>query len=100
MTHRRIRTVKQRAMSEARVSTSEASQKHLSFPTALITRVPHAQFRLNFKHMGAWLDLSFAGSRGEYNSMWCCPRPGLNPSGLVNNSSLAAGPQFTEVKIL
>ena len=46
------------------------------------------------------LDLSFAGSHGEYNCMWRCPRPGLNPSGLVNNSSLAAGPQFTEVKIL
>ena len=46
------------------------------------------------------LDLSFAWSQGEYNCMWRCPRPGLNPSGLVNNSSLAAGPQFTEVKIL
>ena len=46
------------------------------------------------------LDLSFAGSQGEYNCMWRCPRPGLNPSGLVNNSSLAASPQFTEVKIL
>ena len=46
------------------------------------------------------LDLSFAGSQGEYSCMWRCPRPGLNPSGLVNNSSLAAGPQFTEVKIL
>ena len=46
------------------------------------------------------LDLSFAGSQGEYHCMWRCPRPGLNPSGLVNNSSLAAGPQFTEVKIL
>ena len=46
------------------------------------------------------LDLSFAGSQGEYNCKWRCPRLGLNPSGLVNNSSLAAGPQFTEVKIL
>ena len=46
------------------------------------------------------LDLSFAGSQGEYHCMWRCPRPGLNPSGLVNNSSLAAGPQFTEMKIL
>ena len=27
-------------------------------------------------------------------------RPGLNPSGLVNKSSLTVGPQFTEVKIL
>ena len=46
------------------------------------------------------LDLSFSGSQAEYyNSMWRCPRPGLNPSGLVNNSSLAAGPQFTEMKI-
>ena len=48
----------------------------------------------------AGLDLSFAGSQGEYHCMWRCPRPGLNPSGLVNNSSLAAGPQFTEMKIL
>ena len=48
----------------------------------------------------AGLDLSFAGSQGKYHCMWRCPRPGLNPSGLVNNSSLAAGPQFTEVKIL
>ena len=48
----------------------------------------------------AGLDLSFAGSQGEYHCMWHCPRPGLNPSGLVNNSSLAAGPQFTEMKIL
>ena len=48
----------------------------------------------------AGLDLSLAGSRGEYNCMWRCPRPGLNQSGLVNNSSLAAGPQFTEMKIL
>ena len=46
------------------------------------------------------LDLSFAGSQGDYSCMWRCPRPGLNPSGLVNNSSLTAGPQFTEVKIL
>ena len=46
------------------------------------------------------LDLSFAGSQGEYHCMWRCPRSGLNPSGLVNNSSLAAGPQFTEMKIL
>ena len=46
------------------------------------------------------LDLLFSGSQGEYDCMWRCPRPGLNPSGLVNNSSLAAGPQFTEVKIL
>ena len=46
------------------------------------------------------LDLSFAGSQGEYHHMWRCPRPGLNPSGLVNNSSLAAGSQFTEMKIL
>ena len=46
------------------------------------------------------LDLLFAGSQGEYNCMWRCPRPSLNPSGLLNNSSLAAGPQFTEVKIL
>ena len=46
------------------------------------------------------LDLLFAGSQGEYHCMWRCPRPGLNPSGLVNNSSLAAGPQFTEMKIL
>ena len=45
------------------------------------------------------LDLWFAGSQGEYNCMWRCPRPGFNPSGLVNNSSLAAGPQFTEMKI-
>ena len=37
----------ERLMSEARVSTSEASQKHLSLPTALITRVPHAQFRFD-----------------------------------------------------
>ena len=51
-------------------------------------------------HTGAGLDLSFAGSQGEYHCMWRCPRPGLNPSGLVNNSSLAAGPQFTEMKIL
>ena len=49
---------------------------------------------------GAGLDLSFAGSQGGYHCMWRCPRPGLNPSGLVNNSSLAAGPQFTEMKIL
>ena len=46
------------------------------------------------------LDLSFAGSQGKYNCMWRCPCHGLNPSGLVNNSSLAAGPQFTELKIL
>ena len=46
----------------------------------------------------AGLDLSFAGSQGEYHCIWRCPRPGLNPSGLVNNSSLAAGPQFTEMK--
>ena len=46
------------------------------------------------------LDLSFAGSQGEYICMWRCPRSGLNPSDLVNNSILAAGPQFTEVKIL
>ena len=45
------------------------------------------------------LDLSFVGSYGEYYCMWSCPRPGLNPSGPVNNESLAAGPQFTEVKI-
>ena len=50
--------------------------------------------------LAPWLDLSFAGSQGEYICMWRCPRPGFNPSGLVNNSSLAAGPQFTEVKIL
>ena len=49
---------------------------------------------------GGGLDLSFAGSQGEYHCMWRCPRPGLNPSGLVNNSGLAAGPQFTEIKIL
>ena len=48
----------------------------------------------------AGLDLSFAGSQGEYHCMWRCPRPGLNPSGLVKNSSLATGPQFTEMKIL
>ena len=48
----------------------------------------------------AGLDLSFAGSQEEYHCMWRCPRPGLNPSGLVNNSSLATGPQFTEMKIL
>ena len=48
----------------------------------------------------AGLDLSFARSQGEYNCMWRCPRPSFNPSDLVNNSSLAAGPQFTEVKIL
>ena len=49
---------------------------------------------------GPGLDLSFAGSQGEYHCMWRCPHPDLNPSGLVNNSSLAAGPQFTEMKIL
>ena len=54
--------------------------------------------RAEFCCSSAGLDLSFAGSRGEYNCMWRCPRPGLNPSGLVNNLSLAAGPQFTEVK--
>ena len=51
-------------------------------------------------HLPTGLDLSFTGSQGEYNCMWRCPRPSLNPSGLVNNSSLAAGPQITEVKIL
>ena len=48
----------------------------------------------------AGLDLSFAGSQGEDRCMWRCPRPGLNPSGLVNNSGLAVGPQFTEVKMM
>ena len=59
------------------------------------------QIEKSISHLSpAGLDLSFAESRGEYNCMWRCPRPGLNPSGLVNNSSLAAGPQFTEVKIV
>ena len=53
-----------------------------------------------FRDLPTGLDLSFAGNQGEYHCMWRCPRPGLNPSGLVNNSSLAAGPQFTEMKIL
>ena len=35
------------------------------------------------------LDLSFARGQGEYNCMWRCPRPGLNPSGLVNSRSAA-----------
>ena len=52
------------------------------------------------RELQSGLDLSFAGSQGEYHCMWRCSRPGLNPSGLVNNSSLAAGPQFTEMKIL
>ena len=56
--------------------------------------------QVGWSRSGAGLDLSFAGSQGEYHCMWRCPRPGLNPSGLVNNSSLAAGSQFTEVKIL
>ena len=56
--------------------------------------------RVKLDDLWPGLDLSFAGSQGEYHCMWRCPRPGLNPSGLVNNSSLAAGPQFTEVKIL
>ena len=50
-------------------------------------------------HCSAGLDLLFVGSQGEYNCTWRCPRPDLNPSGLVNNTSLAVGPQFTEVKI-
>ena len=40
------------------------------------------------------------GARENIHCMWRCPRPGLNPSGLVKNSSLAAGSQFTEVKVL
>ena len=64
------------------------------FPTT------RAQQHLVQPHGQAGLDLSFAGSQGEYHCMWRCPRPGLNPSGLVNISSLAAGPQFTEMKIL
>ena len=58
------------------------------------------RFDLGLCGLRSGLDLSFAGSQGEYHCMWRCPRPGLNPSGLVNNSSLAAGPQFTEMKIL
>ena len=69
-----------------------------------ITTFPCAPFSdtLALKHEfpNTGLDLSFVGSQGEYHCMWRCPRPGLNPSGLVNNSSLAAGPQFTEMKIL
>ena len=48
----------------------------------------------------AGLDLSFARSQGEDSCMCRCPRPGHNPSSLVNNSSLAAGPQFTEVNFV
>ena len=40
------------------------------------------------------------GARENITVCGVAPRPGLNPSGLVNNSSLAAGPQFTEMKIL
>ena len=64
------------------------------------TKEERLSIGLSVPEIKAGLDLSFAGSHGEYNCMWRCPRPGLNPSGLVNNSILAAGPQFTEVKIL
>ena len=40
------------------------------------------------------------GARENITVCGVAPRPGFNPSGLVNNSSLAAGPQFTEMKIL
>ena len=48
-------------------------------------------------HHQGWI-CRLPGARVNITVCDVAPRPGLNPSGLVNNSSLTAGPQFTEIK--